>query len=123
MSEWKRVRDAAVAPVEDDVAAVAHEDLPVVEVVVLDRFVEAVFGEGRAHLLEMGDGFVGAPPPAVGTRSTVDHQRTCGCSISTVTSTRARIHAVASASHSGRLQPSSRDLDNAREHRKLEKPP
>ena len=43
-------------------------------------------------------------PAAVGTRSTVDHQYTCGCSISPVTSTCSWIHVFASASHSGRVQ-------------------
>src|SRR5919201_3572481 len=40
-------------------------------------------------------------PSAVGTRSTVDHGRTCGCSIGPVGSTCARIHVCASASHDG----------------------
>jgi hypothetical protein len=46
------VRDAAVAPVEDEVAAVAHEDLAVVQVVVLDRVGKPVLDEREAHLVE-----------------------------------------------------------------------
>ena len=48
------VRDAAVAPVEEEIAAVAEEDLTVVEVVVLDRLGNAVRGELTAHRLELG---------------------------------------------------------------------
>jgi len=39
------MRDAAGAPVEDDVAPAAYEDLAVVEVIVLDRLGETVLGQ------------------------------------------------------------------------------
>ena len=48
-------------------------------------------------------------PSAVGTRITVDHARTCGCSISPVGVTCERIHACASASQPGSVQPGHRD--------------
>ena len=51
----ERVRDAAVAPVEEQVAAVANEDVSVVEVVVLDRLRDAVGREACAARGEVGD--------------------------------------------------------------------
>src|SRR5262249_53961304 len=46
------VRDAGVAPVEEEVATVADEDLPVVKIVVLDRLGHAW---GRKAFTELGD--------------------------------------------------------------------
>src|SRR5262245_46496168 len=48
--EW--VRNAAVAPVEEEVAAIPDEDLAVVEVVVLDGLADAVGSQLTTHLLE-----------------------------------------------------------------------
>ena len=54
----ERVRDAAVAPVEEQVPPVAPEHLPVVEVVMLDRLRDSRGGEGRAELLESREGLL-----------------------------------------------------------------
>ena len=50
----ERVRDAGIAPVEEQVAAVPDEDLSVVEIVVLDRLGEPVDGELVARLANPG---------------------------------------------------------------------
>jgi len=52
----ERVRDTGVAPVEDQVAAVAGVDGAVVEVVVLDRLGDPVAGQLRAHRRHPRDG-------------------------------------------------------------------
>ena len=49
------MRDTAVAPVEEQVPAVLDEDVPVVEVVVLDRLRDPEGGEPRAALGEVGE--------------------------------------------------------------------
>src|SRR5262249_37601053 len=51
----ERVRDAAVAPVEEDVPPTGEENLPIVEVVVLDRLGDPVAGELPAERLELGE--------------------------------------------------------------------
>ena len=50
----ERVRDAGIAPVEEQVAVVAHEDLGVVQIVVLDRLREPRSGELVARLANPG---------------------------------------------------------------------
>ena len=50
------MRDAAIAPVEHDVVAVADEDVAVMEVVVLDGLRDPDRGELLAEVLHLGDG-------------------------------------------------------------------